>query len=95
MRAKRRDDNQAEIVEALRKAGYQVIDLASTGDGIPDLMVVSKYLRIVLIEVKTSGGKLTEPEKRFFADFRGPVRIARSAEEAIEIMQWYDEEDYE
>jgi hypothetical protein len=80
-------------VEALRKAGYQVIDLASTGDGIPDLMVVSKYGRIVLIEIKSPGGRLTEPEKRFITEFTGPVRIVRSAEEAIEIMQGYDEED--
>lgn len=93
MRAKRRDVNQGEIVQALRFAGYQVIDLASTGDGIPDLMVVSKYRRIVLLEIKAPGGKLTEPEKRFIADFRGPVHIARSVEDALTIMQGYDEED--
>jgi Holliday junction resolvase len=38
--AKRRDNNHTDIVEALRKANFEVIDYASAGHDIPDLLAV-------------------------------------------------------
>jgi hypothetical protein len=90
MRAKRRDVNQSEIVEALRKAGYELEDLADNGKGIPDLLVESKSHIWVLLEIKAPGGKLTPAEHAFFERHQAPHYIARSPEEAIEWMEYID-----
>lgn len=91
MRAKKIDANQPEIVDALRKAGYTVIDTHALGNGFPDLLAVTHNGVNVLIEVKSPGEKLTgkyEPE--FHETFPGALGIAYSAEQALEIMRWYE-----
>jgi hypothetical protein len=86
MRAKRRDGNQSEIFSALIKAGYFVYDLASHGNGIPDLLVTSKSHIDCFLEIKMPGEKLTDLEKLFFNLHPGKHFIVRSAEEALDYM---------
>jgi len=89
--ANRIDANQNQIVDALRKVGA-VVRIISQGDGIPDLLVGYKGYTI-LMEVKDGGKvpsarKLTEPEQKFFDDWRGGMlAVVNSVEEALEILE--------
>ena len=89
-RARRVDGNQALIVEALRKAGYQVYLTFRIGCGFPDLLCVSKTHIAVLLEVKMPGEKLTADEKIFHDEYEGYLDIIYSTEDAITVMQAYD-----
>ena len=89
--ANRIDANQNKIVDAMRKVGA-VVRIISQGDGIPDLLVGYKGYTI-LMEVKDgdkvpSARKLTEPEQKFFDDWRGGMlAVVNSVEEALEILK--------
>jgi len=89
--ANRIDANQNQIVDAMRKVGA-VVRIISQGDGIPDLLVGYKGYTI-LMEVKDGGKvpsarKLTEPEQKFFDDWRGGMlAVVNSVEEALEILK--------
>lgn len=50
-RAAKVDDNQKEVVQALRKVGATVQSLAAIGDGCPDLLVGYNG-KTVLMEIK-------------------------------------------
>ena len=73
--AKRRDNNHKEITQALRQAGFEVIDFASAGHSIPDLLAIREAQPgdawICWVEVKDSGGRLREGQKRFQSLFEG------------------------
>jgi Holliday junction resolvase len=89
--ANRIDENQNEIVKALRKAGAYV-RIISQGDGIPDLLVAYKGYTI-LMEVKDgdkvpSARKLTEAEQKFFDEWTGGLLvIVNSVDEALETLK--------
>ncbi len=89
--ARRIDENQNEIVIALRKCGAYV-RIISQGDGIPDLLVGYRGYTI-LMEVKDgdkvpSKRKLTEAEEAFFKDWRGGMlAIVNDVEEALDILK--------
>lgn len=89
--ANRIDENQNEIVKALRKAGA-VVRIISQGDGIPDLLVAYKGYTI-LMEVKDGGKppsarKLTEAEQKFFDEWTGGMLvIVNSVEESLATLQ--------
>ena len=89
--ANRIDENQNEIVKALRKAGAYV-RIISQGDGIPDLLVAYKGYTI-LMEVKDgdkvpSARKLTEAEQKFFDEWTGGMLvIVNSVDEALETLK--------
>lgn len=86
-RAAKRDDNEAQIVAALRKAGATV-RIITQGDGLPDLLVGYRG-RTILLEVKDgakppSARKLTEDEEAFFRDWQGgDLEVVLSAEQAL------------
>ncbi len=88
--ARRRDDNEAEIVRALERVGAAVARLSD--DGVPDL-VVSYLGTLHLLEVKdptkrggskynTGGSSLTAAQARWWARWRGkhPVIVQTVAE---------------
>ena len=85
--AARTDANQAEIVRALRDAGFSVQLLHRVGQGCPDLLVGQPWSN-VLLEVKTAKGELTVDEREFLAHWRGPWAIVRTVQEAMEAMEW-------
>jgi Holliday junction resolvase len=91
MRAARRDDNEAEIVKALRACGAKV-RIVTQGDGIPDLLVGYNGYTI-LMEVKDGGKppsarKLTEAEEKFFLEWTGGLLVkVESVQEALDILK--------
>lgn len=83
-RAAKVDDNQKEIVQALRDVGLSVLCLHAIGKGVPDLLVSSPS-QMWLIEVKTKTGKLTPDQIKFHQAWRGvPILIVRDPLEAIQ-----------
>lgn len=89
-RAARIDDNQREIVEALRRAGASVESLAPMGKGVPDLLVGVKRNNY-LLEVKDgskrpSARRLTPDEQVWQARWGGQVVTVESVEEALQAV---------
>ena len=83
------DSNQPEIVEAFRQLHCSVLLLHQVGSGCPDLLVGVNGFN-VLIEVKTSTGKLTDDQKDFITVWNGDaVNIVRTREDAIELVNHY------
>ena len=80
--AARVDTNQAEIVDALRRAGCSVAVTSSLGHGFPDL-VVGRHDKNYLIEIKHGAGKLTDDEREFHEIWRGSVTVVRSVDQAL------------
>lgn len=86
-RAAKTDDNQAEIVDALRRAGCSVVSLAAVGDGVHDLLV-GRAGENYLLEVKDgskppSATKLTPDQQRFHAIWAGQGEVVMSPDEAL------------
>jgi len=89
--ARRIDENQNEIVTALRKCGAYV-RVVTQGDGIPDLLVGYNGYTI-LMEVKDgskvpSARKLTEAEEKFFHEWSGGMLVVvDSVEQALDFLK--------
>ena len=86
-RAAKIDDNQREIVDALRQAGCSVQSLAGVGKGVPDLVVGFRD-RNFLLEIKDgskspSKRKLTPDEQNFHSMWKGQVVIVENVDEAL------------
>lgn len=81
----KRDGNQAEIVEALRKVGASVLDLADVGGGCPDIL--AGYAgREWLMEIKTQHGELLPDQVDFIRTWHGAVHVVRSIDEALAVI---------
>lgn len=97
-RAARRDDNHAEVRDALRRIpGVSVADTASLGGGFPDLVVGfgGDWGANVLLEVKDgkkppSSRRLTQDERIFHDIWQGPVFVVSSAEEAVAVVEEFE-----
>lgn len=91
-RAAKVDENQPEIVKALRRAGCSVQSLAAIGAGCPDLLVWSPWLtcgQLQLIEIKNKGGKgdkLTPAQEKFHSAWDGFIHRVTSVDEALRAM---------
>lgn len=85
------DDNQAEIVEALRKAGATVQSLAAIGKGCPDLLVGIAN-RTILMEIKDgskppSKRELTPAQQEWHSKWNGgALAIVDSIESALRVV---------
>lgn len=84
-RAAKIDENQPEIVNALRKIGASVAITSQLGAGFPDL-VVGLRGETFLLEVKTPQGKMTKDEMCFMTEWRGHYMIVRTIEQAIDAI---------
>ena len=84
-RAVRIDQNQQDIVKALRQAGSSVLSLAAIGNGCPDLLV-GWHGRNYLLEVKYDKGDLSAEQVIWHKDWRGQVATVRTVTEAIETL---------
>ena len=86
-RAAKVDDNQAEIVAALRRAGCSVQSLAGIGKGCPDLLV-ARSGKNFLLEVKDgrkppSARRLTPDETAWLESWHGQAAVVTSVETAL------------
>ena len=90
-RAAKVDDNQKDIVKALRAIGATV-RIVTQGEGIPDLLVGYRG-HTVLMEVKDgdkppSARRLTDAEQKFFDEWRGGMlAIVESVDDAIALLK--------
>ena len=82
---KRTDQNQKEIVDALRKIGASVVSLHEVGKGCPDLLVGYRGINH-LIEVKQEKGKLNTYQVNWHQNWNGYVGIAKSIDQALKIV---------
>ena len=92
-RAARVDENQSTIVKALRAHGCDVLSLAAVGNGCPDLLVSRPYYprHYFLLEVKDgakppSARKLTPDQLKFHAEWKGPIHVVTSVQEALDAV---------
>lgn len=77
------DQNQAEIISALRQIGASPTDpLHFAGKGCPDLIVGFRG-RNFLMEVKTERGNLNADQRTFHQSWRGQITVVKSASEAV------------
>lgn len=82
----RRDENEPEIISALKSIGCSVYQLDEPCD-----LLVGRGAVNVLIEVKNpdkpkGDRKKTPAQVAFFKTWRGQVRICETAEEAIKLV---------
>ena len=89
-RAAKVDENQREVVSALRNIGCSVTLLHAVGQGCPDIMVGFRGQNI-LLEIKDgkkppSARKLTPAQQEWHAAWRGKAYVVASIEEAIEVV---------
>ncbi|MHA2248690.1 MAG: hypothetical protein ACXADY_27340 [Candidatus Hodarchaeales archaeon] len=79
-RASRVDKNQPELVEWLRNHGYSVALTHMVGKNFPDI-VIAKFGKNVLIEIKSEKGKLSEGQEKFASCWQGAYACVNSLEE--------------
>jgi Holliday junction resolvase len=89
-RAAKIDDNQTEIVNALRKVGACVFSTAGQAKGFPDLVVGFKGVNY-LLEVKdsnkpSSAQALTPDQVKFHAMWVGQIAVVNSVEQALKAI---------
>ena len=79
----RRDENEAEIVNALEAIGCAVYRI-----GRPVDLLVGYRAKNYLLEIKNRDGlnKLTKEQEKFIPSWKGQVRIVYTAEEDIELV---------
>lgn len=82
---KRTDNNQQEIVKALRKMGAAVLHTHTLGGGAPDL-IVSFRGRSHLVEIKRGHKKLNKLQLAFHDSWHSRIYILRSVDEAVQFM---------
>lgn len=92
-RAAKVDDNQAEIVAALRGIGCSVQCLHSIGQGFPDILVGFNGLNL-LFEIKDgkkppSARRLTTDEIIWHDAWKGQVQVIDSIDHALRTVNWY------
>lgn len=95
-RAARRDANDGLISEALRAAGFTVMDFGTAGHSIPDKLVTRQQSNgkhwIQWVEIKSEKGKLREGQAAFKDIFepRQEYYLARDAQITVtELMSRY------
>lgn len=86
-RAARKDANHIEIADGLRAAGYSVLDLSQSGDGIPDCAIGRPGFACIA-ELKNgnkppSKRRLTPDQERVLNAWTGPKIVAISLEDAL------------
>lgn len=79
------DNNQAEIVQALRQAGAKVQPTHQMGSGVADLIVGFRG-RLLWMEVKSKGGRLTPDEMYFYDNWMEYMVVVYSVEEALQAI---------
>lgn len=84
------DSSQAEIADALRKAGATVLHLHSVGKGCPDLMAGYRG-RNFLLECKPNIGspsarKLRPNQKEWHDGWKGQVAVVEDADAALAVI---------
>ena len=89
----RRDLNEAEIVDAVTKAGFEIMDFSRAGQSIPDKLAFKSLADgtqfICWLEIKSKHGKTSKGQNAFRDIFRprGEWIEARDCEQTINELQ--------
>lgn len=88
--AARTDDNQREIVNALRQSGCSVLILSGVGKGCPDI-VVGRAGVTYMLEIKDgskppSARRLTDDQNDWHAKWRGHAAVVQSVDDALKAV---------
>lgn len=86
-KAQRRDENEGEIVKALRAVGASVEFLG--GKGVPDLLVGYRCNNY-LLEVKRLGESLSDDQSGWHASWLGQVRLVHTPAGALAAIGFED-----
>lgn len=84
----RTDNNQAEIVRALKSVGATIVDLSMVGGGCPDI-IAGFCKRSYLIEIKNpdARGELRTSQIIFQEFWKGEnVHVVESVEDALKVI---------
>lgn len=83
----RADNNQTEIVAALRRVGATVHITSQVGNGFPDI-VAGIFGRNFLIEIKNpqAHGKLRASQEIFQDKWKGKVFVVESVNDALKVI---------
>ena len=82
----RADENQAEIVTALRQLGATVVILSQVGGGCPDILVGYRG-ESYLMEIKGPRGRLSKRQIAFHESWcGGEISVIRSVGQAIKTI---------
>lgn len=84
-RAAKVDANHRLIVAALRSVGASVQDLASVGQGCPDILVGWRGANY-LMEIKVAKGTTTAHQVAWHGAWRGHVAVVRSVDDALHVL---------
>lgn len=88
--ARRQDANHSEIVDAYEKLGVSVLDLSKVAEltkpGCPDLLC-ALHGHTWLSETKTDVGQLSPAQVHFAELWKGKVRVVRSIDDVIAVVQ--------
>ena len=84
----RTDNNQAEIVRALKQVGATITDTSMVGGGFPDIVVgICKKTFLIEIKNKEARGKLRVSQKIFQEFWKGEeVHVVETVEEALRVI---------
>ena len=87
----RRDQNQLEIIQALRGLGWAVYDTSAVASraglpGFPDLLCV-RAGRVVLCEIKHGKAPLTQDEQTFHLAYAGELVILRTIDDCVRMTE--------
>lgn len=87
MRKHKRDDNEEDIVSALRAVGCSVlvIDNERSG-GVPDLLVACQG-HMWLVEVKAPGKEMNGKQEDWAKEWRAPVHVVHDEVEALRLVE--------
>jgi Holliday junction resolvase len=79
--ARKVDNNQSEIIDALTYAGCNVTDMSAAGNGFTDLFVTRAGIHYIL-EIKGRYGTLTPAQEVFHVKHQ-PVHVVTNIYEAL------------
>ena len=92
MRHGRIDDNHAEVRKHLERCGCTVHSTSDAGEGFPDMVVFSPFLRrTLLLEVKDgnkppSKRKLTPKQRVFHRKWPADCYVVTSPDDALKVV---------
>ena len=81
-RIHRTDGIQAEILDALHRAGCTTQSLSSIGGGCPDLLV-ARAGKLWLMELKSADGELAPAQREWSDKWNSPVYLVRTVAQAL------------
>ena len=83
-RIKRHDNNHFEVTNAIKSAGYSVVDLSQVGGGVDDILV-GAHGKNYLFEIKNSASShgVSDSQSEFYAAWGGQSHVVNDALEAL------------